>query len=682
MADESYRVGPAESARSYLNQDKIIEIAKRSKAEAIHPGYGFLSENPDFVDKCDANRIIFIGPPADSMRNMGLKSKAKQLMDDANVPTTPGYHGIGDQSLETFKKKAKEIGYPIMLKAIAGGGGKGIRPVLKEANLEHEFVQCRNEAQSFFSNGDLLIEKYIPSARHIEFQIFTDRHGNGVHLFERDCSVQRGNQKVFEESPAPGLSWDLRRAMGQSAVDAALAVNYVGAGTVEFLVDPTTMDYWFMEMNTRLQVEHPVTEMIVARDLVQWQLHVAAGHELPCKQDDIVLNGHAIEARIYAEEYNRTLQRFTASSGTLHHLRFPTVRHDGMSNVRVESGVYEEGQVSTHYDAMIAKLITHVDGNQDAENVQARHDALKLMSDCLEEFQVSGLQTNIEFLKRVLKHPAFVQGGVTTDFIPTYKEDLFQLASADGSRSSQQKKATVLASIAYLLYFNQNINDSALIGYTTNGTINGSNGGEHINLYDIKDENVCYNVFVRRGETDSFTVQMLDADQKEKKGEEVYVVKDVWLDMEEKKKFYVQLSDEYIECDVSFFDNKVTIFYGGTRFDYVHTKAISLQFAPEFTKGKGGIIIADIADEDSPVVHHKSPMQAQVADLKVKVGDTVSKHQLLGNVISMKQYYEIWAQCDGVVSDIVVDIAESVTEGQTLIKIARQQDGTTVQLEN
>eukprot|EP01084_Bolivina_argentea_P114965 204556_1 len=417
---------------------------------------------------------------------------------------------------------------------------------------------------SFFANGDLLIEKYIPSARHIEFQIFTDKLGNGVHLFERDCSVQRGNQKVFEESPAPGLTPELRAKMGESAVNAALAVKYVGAGTVEFLVDPITMDYWFMEMNTRLQGEHPVTEMIVGRDLVQWQLHVAAGYELPCKQSDIELNGHAIEARIYAEEYNKTLSRFTASSGTLHHLQFPKIRNEGGRNVRVECGVSEGSQVSTHYDAMIAKLITHCDGNN------MRQDAVQLMSGCLEHFQVSGLQTNIEFLKRVLKHNAFVEGGVTTDFIPTYSDELFK---EDEIHIGCVQRASAFASLGYLLYCNQNERNGGLIGYTVNG------GTEMVRLWNIKeDEGLC--TWIKRDTKNEYSMQIpLD------NGEYAVInARDASLSVDNKR-LYVQLRDERIACDISFYENKVTIFYNGTRFDYRHSLDIELMHPPEFVKG-------------------------------------------------------------------------------------------------
>ena len=342
------------------------------------------------------------------------------------------------------------------------------------------------------------------------------------------------------------------------------------------------------------------------------------------------------------------------SSGTLHHLRFPSVDNKGGNNIRVECGVYEGGQVSTHYDAMIAKLICHVDG------INKRQDALKLMSDSLERFEISGLQTNIEFLKRVLKHNAFTRGGVCTDFIPTYKDDLFDHENID---NISLQKATASASLAYLLYYNptKQIKDTSLIGYTTNGNITGSNGGEYIQLLDIKDNDIRYNTFIARCENDKFVIRI---------GDKQWNINHANLSIDNKF-LSIQLSDEYIECHISFYDNKLTIFYNGTRYDYIHTPSIELLYPPEFTKGKGGIIIADLLDHDAPVIHHKSPMQAQVAELKVKIGQNVQKNQLLANVISMKQYYEIWAQCDGIVTDIIVDVADSVSEGQTLIKVER-----------
>ena len=339
----------------------------------------------------------------------------------------------------------------------------------------------------------------------------------------------------------------------------------------------------------------------------------------------------------------------------MHHLQFPRVRNDGGNNVRVESGVCEGGEVSTDYDAMIAKLITHRDGNYG----DVRKDALDLMFQSLCEFEVGGVQTNIEFLKRVLKHEAFIKGGVTTDFIPNYKQDLFVKVDED---IDSMQNATGFAALGYLLYFNENINDKNLIGYTVNGNINGSNNGERIQLFD-KNENE-YNVFIKRGENDCYLMEI--------NNEKVIGIKDVVLS-EENKRLLITLNEEYIECDVSFYDNKVTIFHNGRRFDFIHSPNLHLSHSPEFVKGKGGIVIAPEPDEDSPVILHKSPMQAKVFEILVKNGDTVNKGQLMGSVESMKQLYEVWALCDGVIADIVVSKEESVDEGQILIKVERQK---------
>ncbi|MGH6859763.1 MAG: acetyl-CoA carboxylase biotin carboxylase subunit, partial [Phyllobacterium sp.] len=337
MADEAVHIGPSPVTDSYLRADRIIEAALATGAEAIHPGYGFLSENPGFVDAVVKAGLVFIGPSADSIRAMGLKDAAKRLMEKAGVPVVPGYHGDA-QELVVLASKAREIGYPVLIKARAGGGGKGMRKVDDPDAFPEALGSARREAKSAFGDDRVLVEKYIPKPRHIEVQVFGDNHGNVVHLYERDCSLQRRHQKVIEEAPAPGMTAALRAAMTDAAVKAARAISYSGAGTIEFIVDATQGlkpdRFWFMEMNTRLQVEHPVTEMITGLDLVEWQLRVAAGEELPLAQAQIPLNGHAVEARLYAEDPARS---FLPATGTLHHLAFPTSVADG--TLRVETGV-------------------------------------------------------------------------------------------------------------------------------------------------------------------------------------------------------------------------------------------------------------------------------------------------------------------------------------------------------
>ncbi|KAI9296681.1 methylcrotonoyl-CoA carboxylase 1 [Neoconidiobolus thromboides FSU 785] len=408
MADEAYFIGPAPSSESYLKMDKIIEVAKKSGAKAIHPGYGFLSENAGFAEKLLANELVFIGPPSSAITSMGSKSESKIIMEKAGVPVVPGYHGE-NQDPEYLKQRANEIGYPVLIKAIKGGGGKGMRIVENSDEFFAMLESSKREGMKSFGDDKVLIEKYLVTPRHVEVQVFGDKFGNAVHLFERDCSVQRRHQKILEEAPAPNLSEEIRRDLGEKAVAAAKAVGYVGAGTVEFIFDNDTNNFYFMEMNTRLQVEHPVTEMITNVDLVQWQLEVAAGNPLPKKQEEIELTGHAFEARIYAENPNKG---FLPDVGPLTYLKTPTESKD----IRVETGVLQGDQVSVHYDPMIAKLV--VRGRD-------RTEALRILKNCLQEYQIVGLNTNIDFLKNLIQHQAFIDGEVETGFIKKFEKDLF-----------------------------------------------------------------------------------------------------------------------------------------------------------------------------------------------------------------------------------------------------------------
>jgi len=413
MADESVHIGPSPAIESYLVIDKIIKAAKETGADAIHPGYGFLSENPDFVRACQKAKITFIGPAPESMEAMGLKDAAKALMDKAGVPITPGYHGK-DQSPKLLKAKAGMIGYPVLIKAVAGGGGKGMRKVEAEGDFDAMLASCQREAKSSFDNDDVLIEKYIQSPRHIEVQVFGDTHGNVVHMFERDCSLQRRHQKVIEEAPAPGMTEHVRKAMTDAAIEAAKAVNYVGAGTVEFIVDGSGKlkkdGFWFMEMNTRLQVEHPVTEMITGLDLVELQIRVAQGEKLP-KQKDIKMEGHAVEARLYAED---PANDFLPSVGRIRHFNSNTFV-DGDDIHRIDTGVEQESIVSIYYDPMIAKVITL------AEN---REDAIVNLLFSINETEVTGVKTNSAFLYNCLSHPNFTSEKINTHFIPQNLDDL------------------------------------------------------------------------------------------------------------------------------------------------------------------------------------------------------------------------------------------------------------------
>jgi 3-methylcrotonyl-CoA carboxylase alpha subunit len=397
-ADRAYPIGPAPARESYLNIPRIIEVALTAGAEAIHPGYGFLSENPDFADACAAAGIVFVGPPASAMRAMGSKSAAKALMAKSSVPLLPGYHGER-QDTEFLEDQAARVGFPVVIKAVSGGGGRGMRVVTGAADFAAALASARQEAASAFGDDQVLVERYLQQPRHIEVQVFADTHGNTVHLFERDCSAQRRHQKVLEEAPAPGLSDSQRQAMGSAAVAAARAVGYVGAGTVEFVADAD--GFFFLEMNTRLQVEHPVTEMITGFDLVEWQLRVAAGEPLPVTQSAITLSGHAIEARIYAEDPSRD---FAPSVGRLDLFRTPA----GTDSVRVDTGFATGDTISVHYDAMLAKLICHG---------PTRAAALRSMQLALEDCAVAGVASNLDLLGRIVAHPAFAAGGIDTGFI-------------------------------------------------------------------------------------------------------------------------------------------------------------------------------------------------------------------------------------------------------------------------
>jgi 3-methylcrotonyl-CoA carboxylase alpha subunit len=408
--DEAYLIGPSPASQSYLSIDRLISVAKKSGADCVHPGYGFLAENADFAEACASAGIVFVGPPPAAMRALGLKDAAKTLMARAGVPVVPGYHGER-QEPKFLKEKAYELGYPVLIKAVAGGGGKGMRRVDKHADFEAALEEAMREAQASFGNARVLIEKCVPSPRHIELQVFADTQGNVIHLNERDCSLQRRFQKVIEEAPAPGMNAEMRERMGRAAVEAAKAVGYVGAGTVEFIADGSKGlrpdAFWFMEMNTRLQVEHPVTEAVTGLDLVEWQFRIAAGESLPLTQTAVPLQGHAVEARLYAEDPERG---FLPSSGRLVALELPMGE-----GLRVDTGVQRGSEVSSFYDPMIAKII--------ASGV-SRDEALERLCAALQRTVVIGPRTNLAFLTALCEAEAFRHGEYDTNFIDRHLEDL------------------------------------------------------------------------------------------------------------------------------------------------------------------------------------------------------------------------------------------------------------------
>jgi 3-methylcrotonyl-CoA carboxylase alpha subunit len=423
-ADEAYHIGPAPSKESYLVADRILEVAKAAGVDCIHPGYGFLSENEVFAKACEAANIAFIGPLASSIEAMGSKTRAKEIMHDANVPLVPGYYG-DKQEDDFLQAEAEKIGFPVLIKAAYGGGGKGMRVVRESSEFLSALHGAKREAAASFGNDLVLLERFVDKPRHVEVQVFADSHGNCVYLGDRDCSLQRRHQKVIEEAPAPGLSDAMRKAMGEAAVRCAQAINYRGAGTVEFLLCGD--EFFFMEMNTRLQVEHPVTEMVTDLDLVEWQLMVAAGEQLPLTQKQVSLSGHSFEARIYAEDPEENFMPF---SGVLSHLSFPEAK-DG---VRIDTGVQQGDEISPFYDPMIAKLIVHG---------QNREQALLKLRSSLEQVHLCGLKSNIAFLHHLAGHPTFTAGAPDTHFIDTQTEVLTQ-------SNTPLDKMVLLASAAYL----------------------------------------------------------------------------------------------------------------------------------------------------------------------------------------------------------------------------------------
>lgn len=425
-ADEAHRIGPPPVTDSYLQAEKIIEACLASGAEAVHPGYGFLSENPDFVDAIEAAGLVFIGPSSAAIRAMGLKDAAKALMERSGVPIVPGYHG-DDQDPDQLQQQADTIGYPVLIKARAGGGGKGMRRVDDPADFKAALESAAREAEASFGDGRCLIEKYITKPRHIEIQVFGDRHGNVVHLFERDCSLQRRHQKVIEEAPAPGMPAEMRQVMGEAAVRAAKAIDYTGAGTIEFIADVSdglrADRFYFMEMNTRLQVEHPVTEMITGQDLVEWQIRVAAGDRLPLSQDDLGIDGWAIEARLYAEDVGKG---FLPATGRLDYLDFPG------DDARLDHGIRQGDHVTPFYDPMIAKLIVHG---------KSRAEALNRIANALAKSRIGGVVTNVGFLKELVTYADVVDGLVDTGLIERYLDE-------HGGKRTPPDEAQALAALA------------------------------------------------------------------------------------------------------------------------------------------------------------------------------------------------------------------------------------------
>jgi 3-methylcrotonyl-CoA carboxylase alpha subunit len=619
MADEAIHIGAPPPRESYLRADRIIEAARRTGSEAVHPGYGFLSENAEFAGACVEEGIVFIGPPAAAIEAMGSKSAAKAIMGQAGVPLVPGYHEA-DQSDERLRQAAVELGYPVLLKAVAGGGGKGMRLVSDDAGFDEALAAARREAAAAFGNDAMLVEKYLERPRHVEVQVFCDRHGNAVYLFERDCSVQRRHQKVIEEAPAPGMTPELRARMGQAAVQAALAIEYEGAGTVEFLLDPSG-SFYFMEMNTRLQVEHPVTEMITGQDLVEWQLRVAAGEPLPRRQDELEVRGHAFEARIYAEDPDRD---FLPATGTLDYLQAPRES----DHVRVDTGVLQGDAVSVYYDPMIAKLITWD---------ESRERALARLAGALAEYRISGVRTNLSFLYNLATSPPFMAAELDTGFIGRHQELLFHRSADD------RVKDLPLASLYLLLRMEQATRNRA--GATDPGSPWNTSNAWRLNQDAVHTGAIVLNgveydvpvTEIGRGGRRRFRITVGD--------------KSVMAAGE--------LDGNALYADIDGHRQRAVVVSSGNRFTLFGPRG-AMQFA---------LARPDYGDVDAlaDAAAFTAPMPGVVVKLLVEPGQAVERDQPLLILEAMKMEHRICAPADGTVGAFHFQAGEQVAGGEDLL---------------
>ncbi len=615
LADEAVRLGPAPATESYLRIEGVIEAARQTGAQAVHPGYGFLSENAEFAEACEQAGITFVGPPVAAIRAMGRKDAAKSLMEQASVPVVPGYHG-DEQGPEFLAEKAAEIGFPVLLKAVAGGGGKGMRRVDQPSEFTEALDGARREAASSFGDDRVLLEKWITTPRHIEIQVFADSLGNAVHLFERDCSLQRRHQKVIEEAPAPGLPPPMRRIMGRAAVAAARAVDYVGAGTVEFIADSSTgLDenrFYFMEMNTRLQVEHPVTEAITGHDLVEWQLRVAAGDSLPVSQSDLAINGHAVEARIYAEDPSRD---FMPGIGTLHHYRPPPFTN----GLRIDSGVDQGDSIGPYYDAMIAKLIAHG---------PTRKEAISRLRTGLADFHVAGCKTNIGFLSALLAQPDFMAGRPDTGLIERELANLTAPAELPDA-------ALVTGALSVLGMLETDASDdpwTALSGFRIWGlaqrTVDLTVGGQTLALEAVQGRDGL--VHARAGDR-SVSARLTD------KG-------DTWLTLE--------LVGHRMTLDYSKSQHGLTVFVDG--------REVTFAF-PDDSAG------ADPAATALSTI--RAPLPGRISHVAVMQGDAVRAGDRLIVLEAMKMEHTLTAPRDGEISELRCTAGDQVQEGALLVQL-------------
>ena len=639
--DEAVYIGEGEGNSpkdSYLRWQAILKAAKDTGAQAVHPGYGFLSENEEFAQACADAGLVFIGPPPSAIKAMGLKAESKQLMEKAGVPLVPGYHGA-NQDEALLQKEADRIGYPALIKASAGGGGKGMRIVEKSEDFAAALASCKRESINSFGDDAVLIEKYVQKPRHIEIQVFGDAHGNYVYLFERDCSVQRRHQKVLEEAPAPGLPQSMREAMGKAAVDAARAVNYTGAGTVEFIVEqtegyesPEKMKFYFMEMNTRLQVEHPVTEAITGLDLVEWQLRVASGEKLPLQQSDLRIHGHAIEARICAENPDNN---FLPATGSLNVYRKPlhsAFERSGLSDasiaVRIDDGVREGDAISPFYDSMIAKLIVHG---------ATRQEALAKMDRALSELQIVGLSTNVQFLRHVVTSDSFAQAKLDTALIQREEKSLFNVEKLPLA-------GVVSAWIAHVLIAER--------ASETADPFSKRDGWQPFGIatrsfaFDWHDKPVQAQLsYLHDG------AMLLKITQDETTQQGVLACEKLGHDVK------ASFADQRFQASVHAFS---------------HEKG---QVVGVFTaQGATKIIVVDpfiqIAEASAHAGRLTAPMPGKLVSFAVKAGDAVKAGQTLAVMEAMKMEHTIAAPKDGVISEILYAAGDQVSDGAELIRLA------------
>ncbi|ART49397.1 acetyl-CoA carboxylase biotin carboxylase subunit [Acidovorax carolinensis] len=626
VCDEAVHIGGSAPKDSYLRWERIIDAAKATGAQAIHPGYGFLSENEDFAKACADAGLVFIGPPASAINAMGLKAESKRLMEQAQVPLVPGYHGA-DQDPALLQREADRIGYPVLIKASAGGGGKGMRAVDKAEDFAAALDSCKREAINSFGDDAVLVEKYVQRPRHIEIQVFGDTHGNCVYLFERDCSVQRRHQKVLEEAPAPGMTPELRARMGEAAVAAARAVNYVGAGTVEFIVEqpggydaPEQMKFYFMEMNTRLQVEHPVTEAITGLDLVEWQLRVASGEPLPLRQEDLRIHGHAIEARICAENPDNN---FLPATGALNVYALPECVTFERGAVRVDSGVRQGDAISPFYDSMVAKLIVHGD---------TREQALARLDEALTQTHIVGLATNVQFLRRVARTEAFASAKLDTALIPREQAVLFHQESVGLPLAA----AAAVAQTLLRERASEGVDPfSCRDGFHTHGVVQRrfefEFGGEHAKAWLTYERGGSLHLAVGEGAAQVASPLVFSALAQ---GIELQ-----FAGQRTRAAVYAQGEVDHVFTPL-----------GATQITAIDLLAHAGEAAAE-----GGRLTA--------------PMPGKVVSFAVKAGDTVTKGQPLAVMEAMKMEHTIAAPADGVVQELLYAPGDQVTEGAELLKL-------------